>query len=383
VRVVYFTETFLPKIDGIVTRLTRTLEQLRDLGHEALVFAPGKPPKEYAGHRIVNVPAIPFRPVYPELKLGLPRPRLQREMVKFQPDIVHAVNPCILGAWGVLLARANNFPLMASFHTDVPEYARRHKLYFLEEPAHFLLSRLHNMAHANLVTSPQMKGRLEGMGVDRVRIWPKAVDTNFLRPDRKTEEMRFRLSGGHPDMPLVVYVGRLSPEKRVEWLEGPVKRRKDVRFAFVGEGPGEADLKRLLENTPAVFTGFLRGEELAAAYASADVFAFPSDTETLGFVAMESMASGTPVVGARAGGLPAVIDHEETGLLFDPDSEEDFARQLDRLIDSPDLQREWGENGRRTMEKFNWRASTEKLIDYYDRACHVWRHTSGNPAKRA
>src|SRR5690606_31283897 len=139
VRVAYFTETFLPKIDGIVTRLVRTLEQLALLGHEALIFAPHDPPKAYAGHRVVNVPALSFRPWYPELFLGLPRPRLGRELDRFAPDIVHVVNPVVLGLWGTMIAKQRNLPLLASYHTDRTQYATRLKLPMLRRPgARFL-----------------------------------------------------------------------------------------------------------------------------------------------------------------------------------------------------------------------------------------------------
>src|SRR5690625_5948697 len=123
-RIAIFTETFLPKVDGIVTRLTRTLEQLQELGHEALVFAPHDPPAEYAGHRVVRVPAISFRPWYPELFLGLPRPRLGRELDRFQPDVVHVLNPVVLGLWGSTIAVQRDLPLLASFHTDIPNYVQ-------------------------------------------------------------------------------------------------------------------------------------------------------------------------------------------------------------------------------------------------------------------
>ena len=121
-RVALFTETFLPKIDGVVTRIVRTLEQFRALGHEVLIFAPHNPPESFEGFRVVRVPGVPFKPWYPELVLGLPRPRLGRELDAFAPDIVHVVNPVILGLWGTAIAKQRNLPLLASFHTDLPQY---------------------------------------------------------------------------------------------------------------------------------------------------------------------------------------------------------------------------------------------------------------------
>ena len=212
-RIVYFTETFLPKIDGVVTRIVRTLDALTDLGHEALIFAPHNPPEEYRGHRVVNVPGVAFRPWYPELFLGLPRPRLGRELDRFQPDVVHVVNPVVLGLWGTAIAKQRNLPLLASYHTDIIQYAQHLRLKALQPITRTFLRDVHNQAHVNLCTSQPMVNSAEALGIKRVRLWPKAVDTQLYRPSKASSAMRERLSGGHPDAPLLLYVGRLSHEK--------------------------------------------------------------------------------------------------------------------------------------------------------------------------
>ena len=379
-RVAFFTETFLPKIDGIVTRLARTLEQMALLGHEALVFAPHEPPEAYAGHRVVRVPAVPFRPWYPELFLGLPRPRLGRELDRFEPDIVHVVNPVVLGLWGTAIAKQRNLPLLASYHTDLTQYARHLKLPLLSRPGARFLRDVHNQAHVNLVTSNPMLESARGLGIQRVRLWPKAVDTDLFRPERATRAMRERLTAGHPDDPLIVCVSRLSFEKRIDWLYAPVTQIPGVRLALIGSGPAEAELKARFAGTNTVFTGYMEGAELAAAYASADVFAFPSDTETLGFVAMEAMASGVPAVGARAGGIPDVIEHEVNGLLFTPLDLGDLTRQVKRLLDDPELRQRLGRQARLDMEQVSWRAATEALVGFYELARKV--HARFDPPSR-
>jgi glycosyltransferase involved in cell wall biosynthesis len=169
-RVAIFTETFLPKIDGVVTRVVRTLEQLAELGHEALVFAPHDPPAEVAGHRVVPVPAISFRPWYPELFLGLPRPRLGRELDAFAPDVVHVVNPVILGLWGTMVANQRDLPLLASYHTDITQYAVHLRLPFLSPISRVFLRDVHNRAHVNLCTSQPMVNSARGLGIQRVRL---------------------------------------------------------------------------------------------------------------------------------------------------------------------------------------------------------------------
>jgi glycosyltransferase involved in cell wall biosynthesis len=372
-RIAYFTETFLPKIDGIVTRLARTLEQLRELGHEALVFSPQRELDAYCGHKVVYVPSIPFKPWYPELFLGLPRPRLGRELDRFSPDIVHVVNPMILGLWGTAIAKQRNLPLLASYHTDIPQYAVHMKLPFLSPLSKTFLRDVHNQAHLNLCTSQPMVDSAVGLGIKRVRLWPKAVDTERYHPRNRSEAMRRRLTDGHPERPLMICVGRLSHEKRLDWLYAPITQIEGVRLAFVGSGPAEGHLRERFARTPTVFTGYMSGQELAEAYASADVFAFPSDTETLGFVAMEAMASGVPVVGARAGGIPDIIHEGETGTMFTPGNLKELTEKLRELLFDEAKRRAFGVAARREMERYSWRASTEKLVEYYELAQTIHR----------
>ena len=384
-RIALFTEVFLPKVDGVVTRIVRTLDQLTELGHTALVFAPGDPPGHYGPHRVVRVRSVSFRPWYPEIKVGLPTPRIAREMQAFQPDVVHAVNPVWLAAYGVLSARRRNLPLLASFHTDVPSYttAIGNGLQVLRAPVQGWTTGMHNLAEVNLCTSQQMVERAREVGIHEVDLWPKAVDTATYHPGARTEAMRRRLTDGHPEAPLILYVGRLSKEKDLDQLLEPIRRLSGygARLAFVGSGPGREELERLFAGTPTVFTGYLAGADLAAAYASADVFAFPSTTETLGLVAMESMASGVPVVGADAGGIPFAVDHGRTGYLVAPGDADQLTARLEELLTDADLRARMGEQARADAERHSWLAATEALVDYYELA--VQRHKGRPPMHRA
>jgi glycosyltransferase involved in cell wall biosynthesis len=183
--------------------------------------------------------------------------------------------------------------------------------------------------------------------------------------------MRKRLTGGNPTLPLMLYVGRLSNEKRLDWLYAPITQLNGVRLAFIGSGPAEAHLRERFKGTNTVFMGYMSGEELAQAYASADVFAFPSDTETLGFVAMEAMASGVPAVGARAGGIPDVIEPGKNGLMFTPGDLGDLTDQLKLLLFNPALRKQLGHQARLDTQQWSWQAATEKLVNYYELARQV------------
>lgn len=369
-RIALYTEVFLPKIDGVVTRVLRTLEQLQALGHEVLVFAPGFPPTNYAGARIVRVNSVPMKPWYPELKVGMPTSNIAKTMEEFAPHVVHQVNPVALAAYGSLSAARRDLPMLASFHTDTPQYADKLGLAPIRRAGTSYLRFVHNLAEVNLCTSPQMVERAEAMGIRNVDLWPKAIDTANYRPDRRSAAMRERLTDGHPDEKLMVYIGRMSKEKDLRDLLEPIRRLgpRGVRLAMVGSGPGRDELEREFAGTNTVFTGYMSGDDLAAAFASADAFAFPSTTETLGFVALESMASGVPVVGARAGGIPFAVTDGSSGLLVTPHDADEFTDALARLLFDDELRERMGAAGRAEAEQYSWRAATEKLVSFYELA---------------
>ena len=369
-RVALVTETFLPKVDGVVTRLVATLHALERLGHEVLVLAPPGAPDTSAGARVVAAGGLPF-PWYPEHTIALPSARLGREIDAFGPDLVHVVNPVLFGTWGAIVARRRRLPLLASFHTD-PKVVRDLSLGWIERPLEVLDREVHNLAHVNLATSPQMVELARGLGIRRVRLWPKAVDAERFHPRHRSEEMRERLSGGQPRVPLVVYAGRVSFEKRVDVLAGAARLLDgDARVAVVGDGPALEWLKSEVEGTGTVFTGFLDGDDLSAAYASGDVFAFPSDSETLGFAALEAMAAGVPVVAARAGGIPHVVDDENTGILVEPGSADALAAGVRRVLADDGSAARLSAAGRREAERWSWTASAERLVEFYMQAIRL------------
>lgn len=370
-RIAIITETFLPKVDGVVTRLVRTLDALESAGHEVLVLAPPSAPERYGRFSVVAAPGLPF-PWYPELTVALPAGRVAGAAAGFRPDVVHVVNPVLFGSWGALWARRRHLPLVASFHTD-PKVVRRLGLGLLQRPLEIVDREVHNLADVNLCTSPQMVRLARELHIRRVRLWPKAVDSRRFHPDKADPAMRSRLTGGAPDRPLVVYAGRVSFEKRVDVLAETAKRLPGVAFAVVGEGPALDWLRRELAGTGTVFTGFLQGDELAAAYACADVFAFPSDSETLGFAALEAMAAGACVVAARAGGIPHIVHDGDNGMLIPPGDAAALANAIRRLLAGPALRKRLAEAGRRDSETWSWESSTRALTRYYAMAIRLRR----------
>lgn len=366
-RVALVTETFLPHIDGVVTRLVYTIEALRAAGDEVLVIAPERRglPSDHCGARVVGAPSVPL-PVYREFRLGLPLTAgIDAVISDFHPDIIHVVNPAVLGLAGFSYARRHGTPVMASYHTHLATYAHRYGVGFLAPVIWRYVRWLHNQAQLNLCTSRPVQDVLNERGLPRVALWAPGVDSVLFSPERRTAAMRVRLTGGQPAETLLLYVGRLATEKSLEWLAPALAELPGCHLALVGKGPARQQLEAAFTGLPVTFVGPLHGEELATAYASADIFAFPSCTETLGLAAIEAMAAGLPVVGAGRGGVPYVVRDGETGLLFDPDAPGDLVRALRALVADAALREQMGRAGRRRAEGWSWAASTAGLRDYY------------------
>jgi glycosyltransferase involved in cell wall biosynthesis len=363
-KIALFTETFLPKIDGIVTRLKHTVEHLQRQGNQVQVFCPDYGLTEYQGSKIYGVSAFPL-PLYPELKMALPRPSIGAELRRFKPDIIHVVNPAVVGLAGVYYAKRYNIPLMASYHTHLPEYLQHYGLGMLEPVMWELLRNVHNQASLNLCTSTAMVSALESHGIERVDLWQRGVDTETFHPSLASAEMRDRLSQGHPEDPLLLYVGRLSAEKEVDRIKDVLEAIPNARLALVGNGPNRENLENHFAGTNTNFVGYLHGQELGAAYASADAFVFPSRTETLGLVLLEAMAAGCPVVAANSGGIPDIVTDGENGFLFDTTIENAMIAATQRLLANPAEREILRQNARAEAERWSWSSATKQLQGYY------------------
>lgn len=363
-RIALFTETFLPKVDGIVTRLRHTVEHLQRNGNQVLVVAPDGGITEYKGARVYGVSGFPL-PLYPELKLALPRPSIGVTLEKFQPDLIHVVNPAVLGLGGLYYAKMMQIPLVASYHTHLPQYLHHYGLGMLEGVMWELIKASHNQAQLNLCTSTAMMEQLTAHGVERVDLWQRGVDTETFHPELASEEMRSHLSQGHPESPLLLYVGRLGAEKEIERIKPVLESIPNARLALVGDGPNRSALEKHFAGTPTHFVGYLTGKELGSAFASSDAFIFPSRTETLGLVLLEAMAAGCPVVAARSGGIPDIVTDGVNGYLFDPADEQGAIAATMRLLEKKQERETLRQNARAEAERWSWAAATRQLQNYY------------------
>lgn len=363
-----FTETFLPGTDGIITRLCATLKYLAQEGHEVLVVAPAGGPDTYASAKVVGVPSFRFF-LYKEKNFAFPRRLIGRELASFQPDLIHVLNPAFLGLGGIYYARRWQIPLIASFHTNVPAYARHYGLNWLEPALWWYFRTLHNQAQINLATSRAMAQELEQHGFLSVGLWERGVDVHLYASATADAAMRQRLLGGtaDEDARVLLYVGRVAAEKGIERLEAVLDADPRVHLAVVGDGPHRQALERVFAGKRVTFTGYLHGTELATAYASADGFVFPSTTETLGLVLFEAMAAGLPIMAAASGPTREVLEDGRAGLMFDPTNPSDIERTARRLLFDDETRHQIQARGREIADTLDWVGPSQQLLGHYQR----------------
>jgi len=370
-RVALFTDTYLPQMNGVSRTLARLVAHLDRTGHEVFLVSPEV--GEAAPHTVHHHPlaGIPV-PVYPELLLARPLDGKGRRLLDtFDPHLVHCATESTVGWSGRRWALRSGRPLVTSFHTNFPDYAREYGMGFLTPVAWGLLRRFHQPAFRTLCPSDATLQALRLKGFhDRLGIWSRGVDSELYHPDRRSSEVRERLAPG-ADV-LLLYVGRLAGEKRLDVLMEAFPRIRDessrrVELVLVGDGPWGEQLRKREE--PGVhLTGYLTGTALAEAYAAADVFVFPSDTETFGNVVAEAMASALPVVGSDRGGVRSTIDHGVTGFRAVPGDPADFARYVMQLVEDADLRGRMGSVGRSRAEEMSWTRILDGVVNVYARA---------------
>ena len=405
-RVAIITESFPPDVNGVAHCVLRVAELLASSGHHPLVIAP-TPPRESGGKKgpretggrtapgngegrggkevpagtsfsfpVVRVPAVPL-PGYPSFRLGLPSRRVQAALIRHKTEVVHLASPVILGAHGAAVARRLTLPTIAVYQTDLPSYARAYRLGRAGEAfAWHWLRAIHNSATRTLAPSTVTATGLLGRGIENVWLWGRGVDTRRFDPAKRSQDIRASLAPGGEL--LAGYVGRLATEKRVELLAG-ITALDGVRLVIVGAGPAEAMLRQHMPD--AIFLGESRGEDLAAIYASLDVFVHSGPYETFGQTLQEAAASGLPVIAPAAGGPLDLVADGVTGYLVPPSEPAAFTAAVARLAADPAARAAFGAAGRRKVLGRTWPALTEELIGHYAAVLRAKRDKGSRRAK--
>jgi phosphatidylinositol alpha 1,6-mannosyltransferase len=365
-RVAIVTESFLPTVNGVTTSVCRVLDHLVDTGREAIVITPRcGAPVHYRGVPVHEVPSFAYR----QFPVGLPSPQVAALLSRFQPDVLHAASPFMLGGQAIAEAARIGLPSVAIYQTDVAGFARRNRLGAGAAFAWQIIRLIHNSADRTLAPSSAAIADLHGAGVRRVHRWTRGVDLDGFHPDNRqgpaAASLRRRIAPGGET--IVGYVGRIAPEKGLDRFRA-LAGMPGIRLAIVGDGPGMEETRRQLADLRPVLLGQRSGAALRAAYAAMDVFVHTGAEETFGQTLQEAAASGLPVVAPRAGGPIDLVAHGTTGFLFEPDDASDLRGAVERLVADRGLRGRMGEAGRRRVLGRSWPAVVEQLLGHYEAA---------------
>lgn len=355
-RIAVVTETYPPEINGVSLTLQRVVDGLRERGHTVQLVRPrqaSEAPPGVAGDVLMRGMAIPR---YPHLQLGLPsRRQLEPLWTIKRPDLVHIATEGPLGWSALRVARKLRIPVTSDFRTNFHAYSSHYGMAWLSKPIMAYLRRFHNQTLSTMVPTRGLADRLALAGFERLQVVARGVDMGLFDPSLRSETLRASW-GATPDTPVLMCVGRLAKEKNLPLLVRAYAQarlvRPDLTLVLVGDGPARAELQALAPD--AIFTGTLGRPALAQCYASADIFGFPSQTETFGNVVLEAMASGLAVVAFDYAAATENITPGQTGLLAPLDDDEAFVRQMVALVQDDGLQQRLRATARAAARLRDW-----------------------------
>ena len=370
------TETYPPEINGVAMTLQRLVMGLTEAGHTVSLVRPRQAAHDRPGCRRspqqMLVPGLPI-PGYRGLHFGLPvGRRLQRQWESSRPDIIYVATEGPLGISAVRQANKLQIPVISGFHTNFHSYTRHYHLGFLKKIILSHLRKFHNRTNATLVPSEDLQLDLQQAGFDNVEILARGVDCRLFSPEKRDEAIR-RDWGVATDVPVVLYVGRLATEKNMDLFirtyRAMQQQRNDLRCVMVGDGPLYRRLQT--DNPDIIFCGMHTGESLAAHYASADIFLFPSETETFGNVTMEAMASGLVVVAYDYAAAQRHINDRQNGLVVPLKQEDLFIQSATSLINGDIEMTQIRSNARNYALSIDWSQIIDRFELLLDENCNI------------
>ncbi|HEX2208097.1 MAG TPA: glycosyltransferase family 1 protein, partial [Longimicrobium sp.] len=368
-KVVYFTESLLPHVDGVSRTLAQLFGFLETHGADFRIYSPFVPGPELSwSGRVRPVRYVRF-PLYPDYRVTLPAlGGIKRELEAWGPDLVHLVSPTPMASRAQAWARKNGIPVVSSFHTHFVSYFRYYGVRRLEPFGWRMLRRFYEKCERVYAPSGSIIAELAEHGITHTELWSRGIDLARFSPDHRDPELR-AMAGADEDTPVLLMVSRLVKEKDmadlVEMDRILRQHGNQYRLVLVGDGPMRAELETALPG--AFFAGHQSGEALARWYASGDVFVFPSTTETFGNVVLEAQASGLPTVVVDRGGPPDLVEPGKTGFIARANDPAELAARVEPLLRDPAERARMGRLARDAARERDWAAINGRLLDSYAR----------------
>lgn len=373
-RLALFTDTYEPEVNGVAKTLKKWISYLENRGVACKVFAPSIEPSDRSpqfSNSVTRFASFPFF-MYPECRMALPNLiHIRQEIQAFKPTLVHVATPFNIGLCGTHYAKKFNLPLVASYHTNFDRYLPFYNLQWMEKLLWRYMEWFHQDCSQIFVPSPSVRRELMDRGWDseRLSIWSRGIDNTLYHP--RIERNRWLEQHGlDNDTFIVFYAGRMAPEKQTDiavraFSQFQQHTQAKTVLVLAGDGPSATSIQEqsVKEGIDARFTGFLDPKELQQWYAAADVFLFPSSTETFGNVVLEAMACGTPVICSNKGGVADIVTHGETGWLCEAGYAEPFAEALTLLHRDKPLRLRLAASGMHYSMRQSWNAIFDRLFE--------------------
>ncbi|WP_421870225.1 glycosyltransferase family 4 protein [Marinoscillum sp.] len=373
IKIAFFLDVMQEDFDGVAITMHQIIRRIPRDQFEAIFVTP-QPPSEDIGFPVHLTPSFKLPESDKEYLIALPKKmkNLHGILDAFRPDILHYSSPTPLGSYATKYAKRHHVPVVSIYHTHYPSFVSYYirfipniEKYF--NPIFKWLYAMYFKADRIFAPTPSMYRYLESIGIkeSNLSVWGRGVNLERFSPEHR-EENYYPVPKGNKK---VLFVSRLVREKEPETLvrlyQLMDQKRSDLNMIIVGDGPTRNELQKKMPN--AIFKGRLTGMELATAYASGDVFVFPSTTETFGNVVLEALASGLPVVAANAGGPSDIIQDGHTGFLVEPKNERAFFEKVEELIDDPALYQQIRKNALDYASSQTWEKLSSQLFDEYKR----------------
>jgi len=364
-KIAYFTESLPPLTDGVSRTLSYLQKSLKKENIDYRFFSPFKPLSDDWEDKVHKIISVPF-PLYTRYRVSIPALHDLKHLLRnFKPDLIHICSPIFLGAAGNRYAKEMNIPVVNSFHTRFVSYSEYYRLSWFESYAWNYLRWFYNQGDISVVPSQTTIDELKLKGFKNLRLWARGIDTSRFSPAFADLNLKNRWSPEGD--PVALFAGRLVREKDVETLlkAHQILKSKNIKYKLVMVGGGP--MKHKIEKTApdVIMTGHLEGEELSKAYASADIFAFPSTTESFGNVVQEAAASGLPAIGASEGGVKDLISDGETGFLTKPKDPHDFAAKMEQVLINKELRNSLAANALNYAISKSWDHINNGLFEKY------------------